>query len=40
MASKPKGKTHLVVPDTQIHPGADFRFVEWIGEYIADREPD
>lgn len=29
-----------VIPDTQVKPGVDTRFLEWIGNYIAEKQPD
>jgi len=31
---------HLVIPDTQIRPGDDTRFLERIGKYIVELKPD
>lgn len=31
---------HLVIPDTQIRPGDDLTFLEHIGHYIVDKQPD
>ncbi len=31
---------HLIVPDTQIRPGDDLGFLERIGKYIVDKQPD
>jgi hypothetical protein len=30
----------LVVPDTQVKPGQDFTFLNWIGRYAVDKRPD
>lgn len=38
--SKVKNKSHAIVPDMQVKPGVDQAHVSWIGQYIADREPD
>lgn len=39
--SAPKvGRTHLVIPDTQVKPGVPMDHLRWIGQYIADRKPD
>jgi hypothetical protein len=35
-----KLRSHIVIPDTQIRPGVDTAFLEWIGRYIAERKPD
>jgi hypothetical protein len=34
------GRTHLVIPDTQVKPGVPVDHLTWIGQYIADRKPD
>ena len=31
---------HFVIPDVQAKPGQDFKFLERIGEYIVDKQPD
>lgn len=31
---------HLIIPDTQIREGDDFRFLDWIGKYICDLRPN
>lgn len=36
----PSGRTHLVIPDTQIKPGVPTIQLEWIGKYIIERKPD
>lgn len=33
-------KTHLLIPDVQVKPGAPIRHLTWIGKYIADKRPD
>jgi len=35
-----KHKRHLVVPDTQVGPGHDLRYLDWVGRAIAHYEPD
>lgn len=35
-----KGRTHLVIPDTQVKPGVPLDHLGWIGEYIVDKKPD
>jgi hypothetical protein len=35
-----RGKTHLVIPDTQTKPGVPLDHLNWIGQYILDRRPD
>lgn len=34
------GRTHLVIPDTQVKPGVPTDHLRWIGKYIVDRKPD
>jgi hypothetical protein len=31
---------HFVIPDVQVKPGQDFTFLERIGKYIVDKQPD
>ena len=31
---------HLVIPDTQVRPGDDLKFLECIGNYIVEKRPD
>lgn len=31
---------HFVIPDCQVRPGDDFKFLERIGNYIIDKKPD
>jgi hypothetical protein len=31
---------HLYIPDCQVRPGDDLRFLERIGKYIAEKQPD
>jgi hypothetical protein len=33
-------RTHLVIPDTQVEPGAPLVHLNWIGRYIAEKQPD
>lgn len=33
-------RRHLVIPDCQIRPGDDFKFLSWIGQYAVDHKPD
>jgi hypothetical protein len=35
-----EGKTHLVIPDTQVEPGRPIDHLEWIGRYCQDRYGD
>jgi hypothetical protein len=37
---KEDGKTHLVIPDTQVRPGISLEYLRWIGEYIVRKQPD
>lgn len=32
--------THLVIPDTQVKPGVDISYLEWIGNFIMEVRPD
>ncbi len=32
--------THLVIPDTQVKPGIDMSYLDWIGQYIVDKQPE
>lgn len=34
------GKRIIVIPDTQIRPGDDYKFLSNIGKYIVDMQPD
>ena len=31
---------HLIIPDTQVKPGVDLSYLEWIGQYIVEKQPD
>lgn len=31
---------HFIIPDTQVKPGQDFKFLERIGQFIVDKKPD
>lgn len=33
-------RKHLVIPDTQVRPGVRTDHLEWIGKFIADKQPD
>lgn len=33
-------RKHLIIPDVQVKPGQDFRFLTAIGNYIVDKKPD
>lgn len=35
-----KGRTHLVIADTQVKPGADLTYMRALGKYIAEKRPD
>lgn len=35
-----KGKTHLVIADTQVKPDADMEYLRAVGRFIAERRPD
>lgn len=30
----------MILPDTQIKPGADLAYIDWIAQYIIDKKPD
>ena len=32
--------THLVLPDMQVKDGVDLSYLDWVGQYIADKQPD
>jgi hypothetical protein len=34
------GRTHLVIPDVQAKPGVPTEHLEWIGNYIVEKQPD
>ena len=31
---------HLIIPDTQVKPGVELGYLEWIGKYIVEKKPD
>ena len=31
---------HLIIPDTQVKPDVDLSYLEWIGQYIVEKQPD
>ncbi len=33
-------KTHLILPDMQVKDGVDLSYLDWVGQYIADKQPD
>lgn len=35
-----RSRTHLIIPDCQIHDGVPTEHLEWVGNYIADKRPD
>lgn len=35
-----EGSTHFIIPDTQVKPGIDMSFCDWVGQYMADKQPD
>lgn len=35
-----EGRTHLVIPDSQVKPGVSLEYLRWIGEYICKKRPD
>lgn len=32
--------THLMIPDTQCKPDIDMSYLDWLGEYIVDKQPE
>lgn len=34
------GNRHLVIPDTQCKPGVPLQHLLWLGDYIADKQPE
>lgn len=38
--SKRTPKRHIIIPDTQVKPGNDLKFLTRIGKYIAEHDPD
>jgi hypothetical protein len=34
------GRVHLVIPDCQVKPGVPTEHLEWIGNYIVEKQPD
>jgi hypothetical protein len=34
------GRTHLVIPDTQVKPGVNTDHLEWIGNFASEKRPD
>lgn len=39
-SSLKKYRKHLIIPDCQVRPGVDVSHMTWIGNYIADKQPD
>jgi hypothetical protein len=37
--AEPKPYSILVIPDAQVKPGVDLSHMDWIGRYIADKQP-
>lgn len=35
-----RSRTHLIIPDCQVHDGVPTEHLEWIGKYIAAKRPD
>lgn len=33
-------REHFVIPDTQVKPGVPLYHLDWIGQYIVDKQPD
>lgn len=36
----PNNCTHLMIPDTQVKPDINTEYLSWVGEYIAEKQPD
>jgi hypothetical protein len=34
------GRSHLIIPDTQVKPGVNTDHMEWIGHFIQQKQPD
>src|SRR5437867_2959329 len=34
------GRIHCIIPDVQVRPGINFKHLEWVGNYIAEKRPD
>jgi hypothetical protein len=34
------GRMHIVIPDVQCKPGVRLDHLEWVGQYIAEKQPD
>src|SRR5665647_389389 len=35
-----RSRTHLIIPDCQVHSGVPIQHLEWVGKYIAAKRPD
>jgi len=35
-----KPRTHLLITDTQVKPGNNLNYIDWLGQYILDKKPD
>jgi hypothetical protein len=35
-----RSRTHLIIPDCQVHEGVPTEHLDWVGKYIADKRPD
>lgn len=35
-----RSRTHLIIPDCQVHEGVPTEHLEWVGRYIAEKRPD
>jgi hypothetical protein len=40
VTSVPQNVTHLMIPDTQCKPDIDMSYLDWLGQYIADKKPE
>jgi hypothetical protein len=36
----PEDVTHLMIPDTQCKPDIDMSYLDWLGQYIVDKQPE
>ena len=35
-----RSRTHLIIPDCQVHEGVPTEHLEWVGKYVASKRPD
>lgn len=36
----PEDCTHFMIPDLQVKPNVDLSYCDWVGQYMADKQPD